>query len=255
MTDNHKKIKQILLIVSFLVILIIGTVVAFLTDAESKSNIVTLGNIGLKLTEENFPDEPPTITPGSVIEKDPVLSSTGSHDEYVFLEVTIPKYEVTLLYEQNEYELDTMLAESGYTLHSYTNGTDTNFLICDNSGTDAVYYEADTTYDGNYIMTDSIVNPENFALSAVGNLKLHYEGEKKTAKSYQEIFRTIADDTTLSERVINNGIPTEFAYNSGDDTDEGWVYLGLAKDNNVSRTYVFGYNTKLDAIKNMNQRM
>lgn len=40
---------------------------------------------------------------------------------------------------------------------------------------------------------------------------------------------------------------TEFLYNSGDNSKEGWVFLGLSEDSNTVRKYTFGYNTKLDA--------
>ena len=239
MIQKNKKLKMILLAFGLLVIGIIGTVVAFLTDADTRSNVVTIGNIDLKLTEEHFPTEPPVITPGTIIEKDPVLSSTGSHDEYVFMEVTVPKYQVTLLYEQNEYYED---GNGSYILYT----GDENSII--QSGDK--YYTATKTYDGNYTLGAEITVEDGTTLTESGKLSLHYEGEKRSDKAYQEIFRILADNS--SDRVEisideNNTELTEFLYHKGNDSTKGWVFLGVSEDTNTGRKYVFGYNTKLNA--------
>lgn len=250
MADKRKKWKPLLLASSLVLIGIIGVTVAFLTDTESKDNIVTFGNIDLKLTEEQFPEEPETVTPGKIVDKDPVLTSTGSHDEYVFMEVRIPKYEVTLLYEQEEYTVD---ADAGddYVLFGYIEGTEAKFCIkVKGDGTEPdLYFSAEQTYDGNFVSKTEI-DASSLTLTPVGNLSFHYEGEKKGDASYQEIFRVIADGTT-TDRVftgtVPDTVPTEFIYHSGSDDTEGWVFLGLSEDSDTERIYVFGYNTKLDA--------
>lgn len=98
MKEWLKKWRNPLFAASMVFLLCFGVTLAFLTDAESKANIVTIGQVKIKLTEEGYVDEQ-TVVPGQIVEKPPVVSNTGKNDAYVFLEVSIPKDKVQMLYE------------------------------------------------------------------------------------------------------------------------------------------------------------
>lgn len=45
-----------------------------------------------------------------------------------------------------------------------------------------IYYAATKTYDGNYVMTTNQIDSGSLNLTNIGNLELHYEGEKKAIR-------------------------------------------------------------------------
>ncbi len=74
---------------------------AFLEDKEVADNIITIGKVDLEISEGLFEDS--VITePGSVLPKAPRINNTGNRDEFVFMKVTVPKSDVTLLYEEDD---------------------------------------------------------------------------------------------------------------------------------------------------------
>ena len=78
-------------------ILLIGSTTAYFTDIEVKDNIITIGKIDLQLDEGNFPSGAVSVVPGTKQEKAPKLINTGTKDEFVFLKITVPKANITLL--------------------------------------------------------------------------------------------------------------------------------------------------------------
>ena len=85
---------------------------SYLTDTEVADNIITIGSVDLKIDEGSFEDSK-IIAAGGSLPKAPSIENTGTNDEYVFFEVTVPKKEVTLLYEEDEGEHKT-----GQKIHS-----------------------------------------------------------------------------------------------------------------------------------------
>ena len=83
--------------------ILFGMTNSYLTDIESKYNIITIGNVKLKIEEPKYEDSQ-TFAAGDTIVKDPVITNTGTEDEYVFFSIAVPKRAVTLLYEEDEYE-------------------------------------------------------------------------------------------------------------------------------------------------------
>ena len=74
---------------------------AFLEDKEVADNVITIGKVDLEISEGLFEDS--VITePGSVLPKAPRINNTGNRDEFVFMKVTVPKSDVTLLYEEDD---------------------------------------------------------------------------------------------------------------------------------------------------------
>ena len=82
-------------------LLSVGVATAFLTDVEVMDNVITIGSVSVALSEDFTPA---VVVPGSLETKAPKLTNNGAKDEYVFLRVTVPKAEVTLLYEADEYD-------------------------------------------------------------------------------------------------------------------------------------------------------
>lgn len=99
--------KRILLIVlaalSAGVLFMIGMTSAYFTDVEVKENVITIGKVSIELVESPFdPSTPHDVVPGSKTEKAPKLTNNGNKDEFVFLKITVPKADVTLLHETDE---------------------------------------------------------------------------------------------------------------------------------------------------------
>lgn len=99
--DKKKFIAMLVASVSIMSFLTFKTTVSILKDYERQDNVITIGNVALEIEESHFPTATPILSAGSRIPKDPVVKNTGSNDEYVFLKVSIPKRNVTLLYEEN----------------------------------------------------------------------------------------------------------------------------------------------------------
>ena len=96
-------------------LVVVGVIRAFFTEVEVKENKITIGNISINLTEGDFdPDTTYPVVPGSVVNKAPTIANDGNRDEFVFMTVTVPKAQVTLLYESgtNKGNPKTNLAEN-----------------------------------------------------------------------------------------------------------------------------------------------
>ena len=90
-------------VLSLAVLLTVGMTSAFLTDVDVKDNVITIGRVGISLDEGGFdPEEAHPVVPGSRIVKAPKLTNEGNKDELVFMKITVPKAEVTLLHETDE---------------------------------------------------------------------------------------------------------------------------------------------------------
>ncbi len=73
---------------------------SYLIDTDRADNIITIGKVDLTVDEGQFEDSQ-IIPAGGTLPKAPKIINTGVNDEYVFLEIAVPKREVTLLYEQD----------------------------------------------------------------------------------------------------------------------------------------------------------
>lgn len=96
-------------------LVVVGVIRAYFTEVEVKENKITIGNISINLTEGSFdPETTYPVVPGSVVNKAPKIANDGNRDEFVFMTVTVPKAQVTLLYESgtNKGNPKTNLAEN-----------------------------------------------------------------------------------------------------------------------------------------------
>ena len=81
-------------------LVVVGVIRAYFTEVEVKENKITIGNISINLTEGSFdPETTYPVVPGSVVNKAPKIANDGNRDEFVFMTVTVPKAQVTLLDE------------------------------------------------------------------------------------------------------------------------------------------------------------
>lgn len=115
-----KKNKITLLAVVLLVLLLIGGIFAYFTDITSTTtNVFTLGNVDITLTEPNwdYAQDGKTIMPGETVDKDPTITNAGNDDAFVFVQVSIPYYSVQTVAEE---EASPAVAAHDQELFTYT---------------------------------------------------------------------------------------------------------------------------------------
>lgn len=89
----------------------LGSTVSYLADYEDATNVITIGDINLEVSEGSYEDSK-VVAAGQTLPKAPTIKNTGeTNDEYVFFSVAIPKRSVTLLYEQTSTENETQHKE------------------------------------------------------------------------------------------------------------------------------------------------
>ena len=131
---NKKKLGMLLISIALIATVGIGATLAYFTDSEVATNIVTTGNVNIRLLEngeevEGLPFE--KVIPGQILEKEPkVVLDPESADAYVRVKVMIEGNEMLVFNEvlnKNEYSkeakaLDDLLKasieENGWKLNS-----------------------------------------------------------------------------------------------------------------------------------------
>ena len=87
---KNKK-KLILLVIAILTLIGLGSLFAYLTDTDQKTNVFTIGSIKIELTETNWnPSSGQNILPGQPISKDPKINNIGNNPAYVYIKVVNP---------------------------------------------------------------------------------------------------------------------------------------------------------------------
>ena len=90
------KKKKIILIISLILIIGLGSLYAYLTSTDHKSNIFTVGSIKISLTEPNWnPNNAIDFLPGDSISKDPKINNIGKNAAYVYIKVINPMIELS----------------------------------------------------------------------------------------------------------------------------------------------------------------
>ncbi len=75
-----------------------GASVAWMTDAHQAENVITIGDVSIDLTEDEWnPEEGEDLIPQAVIPKNPEVTNTGSLDAWVFLRVSIPVRNISVV--------------------------------------------------------------------------------------------------------------------------------------------------------------
>ena len=153
--------KRILLIVlaalSAGVLFTIGITSAYFTDVEVKENVITIGKVSIKLDESPFdPSTPHDVVPGSKTEKAPKLTNNGNKDEFVFLKITVPKANVTLLHEtdENRGTPKTGLTGTQQLFHIYAVTPSAAISTQEGKDIDVSYHAGDNDTDG-WVLLDT----------------------------------------------------------------------------------------------------
>ena len=89
--------KKLPIIIAVIVaILIIGGVVAYLTDTDSKRNVFTVGSVKISLSEDNWDEfSGQSVMPGQTVQKDPTIENIGKNSAYVYIKVEQPIVNLT----------------------------------------------------------------------------------------------------------------------------------------------------------------
>lgn len=92
--EYKKRGRQLLLAGMLAAVTAAGGIMAYFTDVKETDNIITIGRVEIKLTEDKWnqldPEEKENITPDKTITKDPAVCNVGKNEAFVFLEVTVP---------------------------------------------------------------------------------------------------------------------------------------------------------------------
>jgi len=93
-----KNRKNLIIISAMAVVLLVGGISAYFTGTDEAANIWTVGEVDIKIIEENYDeagdDSRKDIVPNSEFAKDPVIKNTGTNDAFLFLKISIPKADV-----------------------------------------------------------------------------------------------------------------------------------------------------------------
>ena len=90
-----KKILSLALAASLAAVAIVGSSLAYFTDKEEKTNILTIGNVDITLTEPNWDaagaEEAKEMYPGEAVAKDPTVTNVGANPAFVRVKVEWPE--------------------------------------------------------------------------------------------------------------------------------------------------------------------
>ena len=143
MKAKNKK-RNIFLITAgcvFLAALTLGNTFAYLTDNDNADNVFTIGDVYLKIEEPNYPKQESSriMVAYSKISKDPMITNTGTNDEFVFMKVTVPLENVTLVGTDGKKDTETKKQEI--------------FKLISTS-TGAIEYDEDFSYNPSWLFID-----------------------------------------------------------------------------------------------------
>lgn len=85
-----KKIFAICLVVALAATAIVGGTLAYFTDTDRATNVFTVGNVGITLTEPEWDEDAAALIPGRTIAKDPTITvEATSQRAYTFMKVAL----------------------------------------------------------------------------------------------------------------------------------------------------------------------
>lgn len=91
--QKKKNLKNVLIACGLIACAGVAGISAYFTATDVATNQLEVQNIDVELTEPNFDDLTDVekqVTPKKTIVKDPQVTNTGTADQFVYLEVTIP---------------------------------------------------------------------------------------------------------------------------------------------------------------------
>ena len=198
------------------VLLLSRNTVAYLMDTEAADNVVQIGQVKVSLDEGSFDptSSAPIVEIGRIVNKSPKLKNTGKNDEYVFLQVDVPKENVTLLYEdtvttganqhkegekippgtQQDVEIFKLIA---------TGANNANLTFTPADSTRVIGYNVGNASTNGWVHLSSVTSDNSNTYIFGYNMKLKVNAETKTLfdkvqlKSF--IDGEVADNTTTSK--------------------------------------------------------
>lgn len=219
------------LIASVIACTLVGTLafngtLAYLTDTEGTTNVVTVGKVQIDLEEPGYPgnnsDEVKRVIPNQEIVKDPQVENTGNNAALIYLKVDIPQENFT------EMGLDGTLGEKKMQDLFALKGLDVDWeLIQTTTSTNADTQKTKTTYVYAYrkplekgATTSKLFNKVQMKNAIENDLSGNVEDIVITACAIQATDipgenLTVGDDGYLSTATLNS-VHTIFVNQSGD---------------------------------------
>lgn len=199
MKAKNKK-RNIFLITAgcvFLAALTLGITFAYLTDNKDVDNVFTIGDVYLKIEEPSYPeDESDRIMVAySKINKNPMVTNTGTNDEFVFMKVTVPLEDVTLVDADGKKDDNGKIKQEIFKLISNSNGAET---------------QGNISYDPNWVFicdestdnTHSYIFAYNKVLLASNNTTADTVDRVKTEALFDEVQLKSFIEGEISENVV-----------------------------------------------------
>ena len=157
MKRSNRAIIIAAVVSAVLLIAVCGLTVAYLVDTEVKENVITIGRVSIDVTEGAYADT--DIVAQSEVPKSPIITNTGTKDEFVFMKISVPKDSVTLLYESDvKDENDTVIHREGEIIEGMPKLTELFKLQTITSGTQISGENIDFSYHAG---TDADPNDES----------------------------------------------------------------------------------------------
>lgn len=113
-----------------------GITMAYMTDSSQETNVVTVGNVTVDLTETDWkPENGKDILPRASAVKNPEVTNTGSVDAWIFLKVTSPKKNIVTV----DHDTKRKLPADDVELFSFTPNSKWELLYKTDSDTQTEY--------------------------------------------------------------------------------------------------------------------
>ena len=92
----NKKLKISVVVMAIVLVLLVGNILAYFTDADTATNEFTTGRISIDLQEPSWdPLLGGELVPGYEIPKDPQVLNDGINDAFIFVTIDVPYQNVT----------------------------------------------------------------------------------------------------------------------------------------------------------------
>ena len=130
-----KRTKNIVMALTLVAVLAVGSVCAYFTDTETAINKFTVGNVDIVLSEPSFDEaKAKDLYAGQTVAKDPTVTNDGVNSAYVYLKVRVPKANVITAKENGERNAQAVTELFTYTVHA-------NWTLLSSDTTHADYNE------------------------------------------------------------------------------------------------------------------
>ena len=151
-TQKSNLKRVILAVVGFAIVLAmaIGGTALYLTDNDSATNTVNVGDVKVDLTEPNWEDTE-DVVPNQELAKDPQVTNTGVNDAIVFMTLEVPVANITVTADDGTKGTKTnselfWFKDSTDGASTHANNFDSNWAHLDTRDTGATLTGATRTY-------------------------------------------------------------------------------------------------------------